>query len=108
MLSYPYLIQLCTCGEPFGAFSKSEIIVDPVVVIPDILSKKESVIESSILENTNGKDPNTAILIQDNAVNKKACCRLSFLSWSKFDKKNKVPKIMVTIDEPKKDESISE
>ena len=54
------------------------------------------------------KDPNTAILIQDSAVNKKACCRLSFLSWSKFDKKNKVPKIMVTIDEPKKDESISE
>ena len=66
--------------RPFGAFSKSEIIVDPVVVIPDMLSKKESVIESSILENTNGKDPNIAILIQDRAVNKKACCRLSFLS----------------------------
>ncbi len=30
---------------PFGVFSKSEIIVDPVVVIPDILSKKASVIE---------------------------------------------------------------
>jgi hypothetical protein len=45
-----------------------------------MLSKKESVIESSILENTNGKDPNIAILIQDRAVNKKACCRLSFLS----------------------------
>ena len=94
--------------RPFGAFSKSDIIVDPVVVIPDILSKKESVIESSILENTNGKDPNIAILIQDRAVNKNACCRLSFLSLSKFYKKNKFQKIIVTIDEPKKDESISE
>ena len=45
----------------FGAFSKSEIIVDPVVVIPDILSKKASVIESSIVENINGKDPKIAI-----------------------------------------------
>ena len=30
-----------------GASSKLDIIVDPVVVIPDILSKNESVIESS-------------------------------------------------------------
>ena len=93
---------------PFGINSKFEIIVEPVVVIPDILSKKAFVNENSILENTNGRDPKIAILNQDNAVNKKACCKFNFLSWSKFDKKNKVPKIMVTIDEPKKDESISE
>ena len=31
------------------------MIVDPVVVIPDILSKKASVTESSIVENINGK-----------------------------------------------------
>ena len=58
----------------------TEIIVDPVVVIPDILSKKASVIESSIVENINGKDPKIAILNQDKAVNKNACCKFNFLS----------------------------
>ena len=57
----------------FGLLSKSEIIVAPVVVIPDILSKKALVKENSSLENTKGKEPNIAILSQDNAVNKKAC-----------------------------------
>ena len=74
---------------PFGIFSKLEIIVDPVVVIPDILSKKALVKENSTVEKTKGKDPKIAILSQDNAVNKKACCKLNFLSWSKLDKKNK-------------------
>ena len=91
-----------------NAFSKSEIIVDPVVVIPDILSKKESVIESSIVENINGKDPKIAILNQDKAVNKNACCKFNFLSWSRFERKNNDPKMIVTIDAPKNDESISE
>ena len=44
-----------------GAPSKLEIIVDPVVVIPDILSKKESVIDSSRVEKIKGKEPNIAI-----------------------------------------------
>ena len=82
-------------------------MVDPVVVIPDILSKKAFVKENSTVEKTKGNEPKIAILNQDNAVNKKACCKLSFLSWSKFDKKNNVPNIMVTIEAPKKDESIS-
>jgi len=93
---------------PFGVLSKLEIIVDPVVVIPDILSKKASVIESSIVENINGKDPKIAILNQDKAVNKNACCKFNFLSWSRFERKNNDPKIIVTIDAPKNDESISE
>lgn len=63
-----------------GASSKLDIIVDPVVVIPDILSKNESVIESSKEEKIKGKEPNIAILNQERAVNKKACCRFSFLS----------------------------
>ena len=63
---------------PFGVFSKFEIIVDPVVVIPDMLSKKASVIESSIVENINGKDPKIAILNHDKAVNKNACCNKHF------------------------------
>ena len=44
------------------------MIVDPVVVIPDILSKKAFVTENSILENINGKEPNIAILNHANAV----------------------------------------
>ena len=83
------------------------MIVEPVVVIPDILSKKAFVKEKLRLEKTKGKEPKIAILIQDRAVNKNACCKFNFLSWSKFERKNNVPKIIVTIDAPKKDESIS-
>jgi len=55
-----------------------------------------------------GKDPNIAILNHDKAVRRNACCSVSCLSWSRLDKKNNVPKIIVTIEAPKKDESISE
>ena len=65
---------------PLGAFSKLDIIVEPVVVIPDMLSKKASVIDISIEEKMKGKEPKTATLNQDKAVNKKACCKLTFLS----------------------------
>ena len=64
------------------------MIVEPVVVIPDILSKKESVMLKFKFEKINGSELNTAMLSQDKAVSKKAFCKLSFLSWSKFDKKN--------------------
>mgnify|MGYP007000110250 CR=1 len=50
---------------PFGIFSKFGIIVEPVVVIPDILSKKALVKENPSLEKKNGREPNTAILNQD-------------------------------------------
>tara|TARA_Y100000992_G_C21174309_1_gene447512 strand:- start:98 stop:352 length:255 start_codon:yes stop_codon:yes gene_type:complete len=83
------------------------MIVEPVVVIPDILSKKAFVKENSILEKIKGREPKIAMLNHDKEVNKKACCKLNFLSWSKFDKKNRVPKIIVTIDAPKNEESIS-
>jgi len=56
----------------FGASFKLVIMVEPVVVIPDILSKKESVIDKSNIEKINGKLANIAIDIQDRAVNKKA------------------------------------
>ena len=76
-------------------------------MIPDILSKKALVNVNSTLEKTKGKELNIAILSQDNAVNKNACCKFNFFSWSKFDKKNNIPNIIVTIEAPKKDESIS-
>ena len=44
-----------------------------------ILSKKAFTKENSTLDNQNGSDPKIAILIQDSAVNKNACWRLSFL-----------------------------
>ena len=65
---------------PFGVNSRFEIIVDPVVVIPDILSKNASVTDSYIVENINGRDPKIAILIQESAVSRNACCKFNFLS----------------------------
>ena len=56
------------------------MIVEPVVVIPDMLSKKALMGENLTLEKIKGRDPNTAILNQDKAVNKKACCKFNFLS----------------------------
>ena len=48
-----------------GAFSKFIIIVDPVVVIPDILSKIGSVKDKFSLVKKNGIAPKIAIVIQD-------------------------------------------
>jgi len=92
----------------FGVSSRFESIVDPVVVIPDILSKNASVIVKSRVEKINGKEPNIAILSHERAVSKKACCKFNFLSWFRFDNKNKTPNIIETIDAPINEESISE
>ena len=63
-----------------GAFSRFAIIVDPVVVIPDILSKNESVKDKFKLEKKIGRDPKIATVIHESEVSKKACWRFSFLS----------------------------
>ena len=42
----------------FGATSKLVMIVEPVVVIPDMLSKKESTNDKPRLDNKNGKYAN--------------------------------------------------
>ena len=55
-------------------------IVAPVVVMPDMLSKKESVIDKFNPEKKNGKDPNVAILNHDKAVNKKPVVYLLILN----------------------------
>ena len=46
---------------PFGELSILFKIVAPVVVMPDMLSKKESVIDKFNPEKKNGKDPNVAM-----------------------------------------------
>ena len=65
----------------FGVLSRSTIVVDPVVVIPDILSKKDSLNDKSRFDSRNGKLPNRAMLIHDKVEKKKACWRFSWLSF---------------------------
>ena len=48
------------------------IIVDPVVVIPDILSKKASTNDKLRSDNKKGKHPKIAILNHDKVVKKKS------------------------------------
>jgi len=60
------------------------MIVDPVVVIPDMLSKKESTNDMFKSDCKNGKHPKIAILNQDRVVKRKACCKFSFLFSSKL------------------------
>jgi hypothetical protein len=83
------------------------MMVEPVVVMPDMLSKKESVTLKFRFEKINGSELNIAMLIQDKEVNKKACCKFNFLSFSKLDNKNNVPNITVIIEALIKEESNS-
>jgi hypothetical protein len=54
-----------------GLLSKSDIIVAPVVVMPDMLSKKASLNENVSLDNTKGKLPKIATVTQASVENKK-------------------------------------
>jgi len=80
----------------FGVISKLVIIVDPVVVIPDILSKKASTNDNSKFENKKGKQPKIAILNHDKVVKIKACCKFSFLFSSRFVRTRSIPMNTVT------------
>ena len=64
---------------PFEDRSTSIKIVDPVVVIPDIVSKYASVKFKLRVENIKGSDPNKDINNQAKVVIKKACCIFNFL-----------------------------
>ena len=61
---------------PGGAWSKPRITVDPVVVIPDIDSKKASVMLNFSSENIKGRAPTAATATQLNVVSKNACLKL--------------------------------
>ena len=67
------------------------MIVDPVVVIPDILSKKESTNDKLRSDCKNGIHPKIAILNQDKVVKRKACCKFSFLFSSKLVRSKSIP-----------------
>ena len=87
---------------PFGAMSKLVIIVDPVVVIPDILSKKASTIDKLRLDSKKGMLPNIAIHSQDKVVRRKACCKFSFLFSSRLVRTSNIPMKIVIDAEDKK------
>jgi len=74
-----------------GELSRSVIMVDPVVVIPDMLSKKESTIDRLRSDNKKGIHPKIAILNHDKVVSKKACCKFSFLFSSRFVSTRSIP-----------------
>ena len=79
----------------------------PVLEIDDKNSKIIFDNHGKKLENTKGRDPNIAMLNHESAVNRKAWGKFNFLSWSKFDKKNNIPKTIVIIPELIKEESNS-
>ena len=70
--------------------------MDPVVVIPDMLSKKASTKDKSRLESKNGKHPKIAILSHDKVVRRKTCCKFSFLFMSRFASTRSIPIKAVT------------
>tara|TARA_B110000211_G_C13557850_1_gene326464 strand:- start:114 stop:404 length:291 start_codon:yes stop_codon:yes gene_type:complete len=76
--------------------SKSDIIVAPVVVIPDMLSKKASLRVNSFEDNKNGKLPKIATMSHASVENKKVCLRFNLNSFSKLAKINSIPINIVT------------
>ena len=80
----------------FGLLSKSVIIVAPVVVIPDILSKKASLKVNSFGDKRKGKLPKIATVHHAKVENKKVCLKLSLNSFSKLAKINNIPIKIVT------------
>jgi len=57
--------------------SKSVITVEPVVVIPDMLSKNESLNEKLRSERTKGIEPKKATEIQAKVENRNVCLRFN-------------------------------
>ena len=73
-----------------------------MVVIPDILSKKASLIVKLTVDSINGIDPKIAMKIQANVENKNVCCKLSLNSDSRFASMNNIPKNIVMNADAKK------
>ena len=78
------------------------MIVDPVVVIPDMLSKKESTNDKLRLDSKNGILPKKAMLNHDKVVRRKACCKFSFLLSSKLARTRSIPINTVTVADDRK------
>ena len=79
-----------------GLLSKSDMIVAPVVVIPDMLSKKASLNEKVWFDNKKGKLPKIATVTHASVENKKVCLRFNFKFFSRFANMHKIPINIVT------------
>ncbi len=82
--------------------SRLVITVDPVVVIPDMLSKNESLKDISRFEKKKGKLPNRAIPTQEDVVNINASRKFNLFSVYRFDQISNTPTNMVRKDDVKK------
>ena len=85
-----------------GLLSKSDIIVAPVVVIPDMLSKKASLKVNPLADNKNGTLPKIATKSHARVENKKVCLKFNLNSFSKLAKTNNMPINIVTKEEEMK------
>tara|TARA_B100001741_G_scaffold237186_1_gene198155 strand:- start:57 stop:272 length:216 start_codon:yes stop_codon:yes gene_type:complete len=68
--------------------------------MPDILSKKASLIENDTGDNKKGRLPNTAIRNQASAENRKICWRFNLYCFSKLERINKIPMKIVIKEAP--------
>ena len=82
----------------FGLPSKSEIIVAPVVVIPDILSKNASLNEKFWADSKNGKLPKAATITHAKDENKNVCLKFNLKFFSRLANINNIPIKIVTND----------
>ena len=64
-------------SRPRGISSSPLNTVDPVVVIPDIASKKASTSRASVSPSMKGSAPKIGSTSQTSEVSRKVCCRLS-------------------------------
>jgi len=85
-----------------GDASKFVITVEPVVVIPDILSKNESLNEKLRSERIKGIEPKKATAIHAKDENKKVCLRFNWYFSCKLANTNITPiKIVINEDDRK-------
>ena len=88
---------------PWGELSRFDSIVDPVVVIPDIDSKKASVKDNSKSEKIKGSAPKKAINTQLNVVIRNACFKEILKLSDLFAKIKIIPKKRLINDAKVKD-----
>ena len=86
----------------FGDLLRSVITEEPVVVIPDMLSKNESLNEKFRPERIKGIDPKKAIAIQARVENKKVCLRFNWYFSCKLPRTKIVPIKIVINEEDRK------
>ena len=86
----------------FFSTSKSAIIVAPVVVIPDMLSKKASLKVNSLGDKRKGRLPNIATINHAKVEKRKVCLKFNLKSFSKLAKMNSIPIKIVTNDDATK------